>query len=336
MGCSCCPRVESPSLTHDHFSGSSWMSCVWEMLSGLPSPTAIPAVELVSMVSRVEPLKPHPGCAANLALVRQYLMEGWFNAGVQDVANGLTSPSAALLKAMAVASAQPTREFDTVPYLEQYPNIFTGYGYVSLGHVLMFDDSPHRLFFADRESVDEDTAVEYCFQVTGDGVPLTVAIAWAHPPALTNAASLLANNLDLIVVDPSSTFYYGNHRTHTDDEKGEKDVRDTLNKGGEGSCPDSPGYYSVRVVGPDVPDGPQNVSVVSMGAMTCVDISNSALLMTSVRAAATNTVRATKDGATVTQTGLARLTSFRSPTAHCWRSSQQCHSQGRADRVLLD
>jgi len=210
-----------------------------------------------------------PHCAGNMALVRQYLMEGWFGDGTSGSATGLTNPSAALLKAMAVASGQPVRNTATSDYVTVYPNMDVGFGYLSLEHVLMFDNSAHSLFFSDRESVAQDSAVEYCFTVSSSDVPLTVSIAWTDPEALTNVESLLINNIDLVVTGPGSDFFYGNHLEYYDVDNGYKPVRDTVNNV-ERVKIDAPalGKYHVKVIGSDVPDGPQLVSVVATGAMT--------------------------------------------------------------------
>jgi len=229
-----------------------------------------------------------PQCAGGVALIRQYFQEGWHAAGVQDASESV-NPSAALVKAMVINSGQPVIVEGVSPTtgavyrktLEGYPNFFAGFGYMALGNVLMFDDSDFTLLFEDRANDAQDAlntgdAYETCFTVSAGDVPLVVSLAWTDAMGAVDADRLLVNNLDLVLVSPTGSFYYGNHLTHA--QYGS--VRDDLNNL-ERVTVDAPvevGSWSVRVIGSDIPDGPQGFALVGTGNIAAGDLANCASL----------------------------------------------------------
>mmetsp|Transcript_15375 Transcript_15375/g.36487 ORF Transcript_15375/g.36487 Transcript_15375/m.36487 type:complete len:1154 (-) Transcript_15375:216-3677(-) len=235
-----------------------------------------------------------PNCAGGAALIRQYFVEGWHVAGTKNEAQ-THNPSAALIKAMVINSGQPVRVEGSVPsspraykrQLEGYPNYLAGFGFFSIGHVLMFDDSDFTLVVEDRFNTAGDPLsmgdplatgefYETCLTVNSVDQPLVVSLAWTDSPGVTSAGRVLVNNLDLVVISPNGVFYYGNHLTHA--QYGS--VRDDLNNL-ERVTVDAPvevGSWSVRVIGSDIPDGPQGFALVGTGNIAASDLANCASL----------------------------------------------------------
>ncbi|EKX35135.1 hypothetical protein GUITHDRAFT_146719 [Guillardia theta CCMP2712] len=171
--------------------------------------------------------------AGMAAILRQYFMEGWYPLGDKGTGKSL-QPSAALLKAMLIASSSPLNSLGSsssdlcnsvsssgLLLATCLPNPDEGWGLPSLPRALFFKDrgSSMRLWVEDeRVGLHETGSVhEYQFQInmTEDGTRLSVALVWTDPPpppadAATAAAgggagiSLLVNDLDLNVSDASS------------------------------------------------------------------------------------------------------------------------------------
>jgi len=106
------------------------------------------SVSVMSGTSMAAPL-----CAGAAAMVREYFVKGFSTAGVANASMGF-SPSAALVKAVMIHSAQPVmiqqsgrpREKPPAVYETQYPNMQSGYGQVELSSILKFADSSFQAF----------------------------------------------------------------------------------------------------------------------------------------------------------------------------------------------
>ena len=84
-----------------------------------------------------------PAMAGATVLLRQYLTDGWYPTGAPVAGNRVTAPSAALLKAMAINSADPDVNGYTVPD----NNI--GWGRIDDDQVLYFPGDARRLVLVD-------------------------------------------------------------------------------------------------------------------------------------------------------------------------------------------
>lgn len=149
-----------------------------------------------------------PVIAGAAALVRQYYLSGFHNAGLQDLSNPLI-PSAALIKATLLNSTVPMED------VSDYPNNKTGWGLVKLDNTLYFQDSPRKLFVKDvRNSDGLETGQSHAHQVTVEDYaqPLKITLVWTDPPAeLYATGKALINNLNLVVTSPDgNSTYLGN------------------------------------------------------------------------------------------------------------------------------
>jgi hypothetical protein len=168
------------------------------LYSALPSPSTngYTALSGTSMAT--------PAVNGTMGLMRSYLREGYYPTGTPVPADRLGYISAALLRSMALASADPNIGSFTVP------SFAIGWGRIDADSVLYFAGDARRLMIKD------DTAGigtgEYREQefVVNSALPLRIALAWTDTAAAPGANPTLVNDLNLEVVDPSGTNYRGN------------------------------------------------------------------------------------------------------------------------------
>jgi hypothetical protein len=143
-----------------------------------------------------------PIVAGAAALVRQYLIEGYYPSGFPLDGDSIPAPSAALIKAMLLNGAEPLLGSEAAQQ---------GFGRVHLGPQALSirnnaTDST-RMFIVDRRALAHGQTHRYCAHVTTLGVAvasadaseqLRVTLVWTDPPALLSASGpLLVNDLDL-------------------------------------------------------------------------------------------------------------------------------------------
>lgn len=182
------------------------------------------------------------GCAA---LVRQHLREQL----------GMTTPTAALVKAALIHSAQYFQyrfaRSDSKPWADNEQ----GWGRVSLRHLLN-PDPPTKVVFIDHtDKVPANESREFTFQVADANAPLRVTMVYTDFPGKD-----LINNLNLIVYAPDGRYFIGNDFAGTG-------VLDTLNNV-EGVVVPNPqvGTWRVQVIATDqLSAGPQDFALVLSG-----------------------------------------------------------------------
>ncbi len=236
-----------------------------------------------------------PSAAGMAILIRQYFKEGWYGNGMKNSAPQ-KNPSAALVKAMLLASAVPIAHDGDVSSGNEsnaadnpVPNGNEGAGRPVLDNVLYFspedewnsladssDIRKSRLWFRDMDQVvpvGTGDMVEYKVQVGNPHVITRFVLTWIDPPANTgcNGGSCIVNDLDLVVVDSTTgDEFYGNAPTtgadnltppntiHDDDVNTWEIVRVSGRKT----------TYYVRVIGESVPQGsPSQYALVVSGGV---------------------------------------------------------------------
>ena len=182
------------------------------------SPGDCPIVEMAG-TSMATPIT-----AGDVALIRQYLREGFYPSGERgkDLGgnnfDGGRIPSGALMKAMTIAAGQKmpgnfitvdlNNPGDTGMNGKVYPNQYEGYGRVQLNQVLFAkangQSAGDRLFIVDGETLADGGEIVYDVATRGDtdgfGTEIKVVLVWTDPPAEPISANPLVNNLDLLVV----------------------------------------------------------------------------------------------------------------------------------------
>jgi hypothetical protein len=139
------------------------------------------------------------GCAA---LVRQYLREK----------HGMNRPTAALIKALLIHSAQYLREYEFAhPTSQQWADNEQGWGRVTLQSVLK-PQWPQQVLFLDKKEGFDQTGelYKFAFKIHQPDHPflwwpLRITLVYPDWPGRE-----LINNLDLFVKDPNGRFYLGN------------------------------------------------------------------------------------------------------------------------------
>ncbi|MEO0085352.1 MAG: S8 family serine peptidase [candidate division WOR-3 bacterium] len=190
-----------------------------------------------------------PAVNGSVGLIRCYLREGYYPSGAQNPADAITYISSALLRAMAVNSADPNISSTVVPD----SNI--GWGRIDVDSVLYFSGDSRKLIVRDDTSgLRTGEYREVQFRVNAS-MPLRVALAWTDTAAAPSANPTLVNDLNLLLVAPSGTYYRGNQYS------GGQSVANPSNwdnRNTEECCrvnsPDT-GLWTVRVYGQNVATG---------------------------------------------------------------------------------
>jgi len=200
-----------------------------------------------------------PAVAGAMALVRQYLTEGWYPTGAPVPANAF-EPSAALLRAMAVAAARN----DVTGY--RAPDNTIGFGRLTIDDVLYFPGDSSRTLLVDTgEGLTDQQFVEYQVQVTDPGRPLKVALCWSDAPGNPASQGQIVNDLDLVVTHDGST-YRGNYLLNNVSVPG--GTRDSLNVEEFVRLPaPGAGLWTVRVEAHRVVQGPQPFALCITGGV---------------------------------------------------------------------
>jgi len=213
-----------------------------------------------------------PAAAAAAAILRQYFTDGWYPSGRPLAADAMT-PSAALIRALLIASGVPVTGSGTVSRSasDTWPNNEQGFGRVLLSNVLpvaSLGDTFRTQVVDGTAGLLTGDAESYTFHVTNPG-PLKFVLAWSDFPGTLGSTKALVNDLDLEVTAPDGTVYRGNHfAPFAQAESLPAGPFDTTNVE-EAVIRKSAivGDWSVRVIGSNIPVGPQPFALVATGAV---------------------------------------------------------------------
>ena len=193
------------------------------------------SAETCSTTSKAGTSMATPVTAGTAALILQYFQDPTFWKAKCDpsyalCASGPFSPKGTLTKALLIHSGVPMDHYQgywpvgTVT-LKHTPDIFQGYGRVNLANILTlkeYKDTPYTLFVEQAHLVPF-TELVYKVNVRTLTKDLRVTLAWFDPPNPEFAARVLVHDIDIVIVSPSMTQYYGNSF------EANKGVRDELN-----------------------------------------------------------------------------------------------------------
>jgi hypothetical protein len=148
-----------------------------------------------------------PTANGTVGLLRCYLQEGYYPTGAPVNGDRLGYISSALLRSMAMASADPNVGSYTVPSYD------IGWGRIDADSVLYFTGDTRKLILTDDTTgIATGEYKEQHFRVTA-AIPLRVCLAWTDTAAAPSANPTLINDLDLTLTAPGGTFYKGNKYT---------------------------------------------------------------------------------------------------------------------------
>ena len=197
-----------------------------------------------------------PTAAGMGALVREYLERGFYPTGIEDPANGISTISGALVKALMINGAHSMSGSGAgggAPSQDQ------GWGRVLLDNSLYFDGDEQRLWLVDEfDGLETGQTHSYEIDIPGDQ-PLTISLVWHDFPGTIGAAVALVNQLRLEVEDPSGNVWTQKLPASSpfvpfaDTSTSAYDNRNNVHQ----VRLDSPlaGTYQIRVVGINVPMG---------------------------------------------------------------------------------
>src|SRR3989475_1170789 len=155
-----------------------------------------------------------PAAAAAAAIIRQYFVDGWYPSGA-PIGNDSMNPSAALIRAILIASGQQVTGSGTVARsaTDTWPNNEQGFGRVLLSKVLPIaaagDPFPTQVVDGTAGLLTGDAAT-YTFRGSASG-PAKFVLTWSDYPGPIGATKALVNDLALEVTAPNGTVYRGNH-----------------------------------------------------------------------------------------------------------------------------
>jgi hypothetical protein len=145
-----------------------------------------------------------PASNAGVGLMRHYLLAGFYPSGSENTADSVKYQSAALLRTMAIVSADPNVGGWTVPSM----NI--GWGRLDVDSTLFFATDVRKLILLDDTiGLSTGQATSDTF-VVNSSIPLRVCLAWTDTAAAANANPTLINDLNLELIAPDGTTYRGN------------------------------------------------------------------------------------------------------------------------------
>jgi len=182
-----------------------------------------------------------PLAAGMVALLRQHLR--------RDV--GIAHPSAAILKATMICSA---RKLSGHSSASQVMDNHQGFGAAKLDTIVASDGPAVVLFVDEPSGLETGEVDEIPVDVHSSQVPLRIVLAYSDYPG-----SALVNDLNLLMVSPNGT-------THVANQSGGLLQLDSVNNV-EVIQIASPrtGRWTARIVGSNVPHGPQDYAVVCRG-----------------------------------------------------------------------
>ncbi|MEK6837068.1 MAG: S8 family serine peptidase, partial [Nanoarchaeota archaeon] len=188
-----------------------------------------------------------PLVAGAAAIVRQYYVQN----------RSEVNPTSALVKATLINGATDSGY--------GIPHNYTGWGRVNLTNTL-FPPAPRKFSYVNNQSgLNASGLVNYTFVVSNTTVQFKATLVWTDYPASasTGSSKALVNNLDMTVVAPNGSQYFGN-----DFLSPFNDTRDSLNNV-EQVIISSPaaGTYRIVVNGTSVPQNPQPFAIVVSGGI---------------------------------------------------------------------
>ncbi|HYV08324.1 MAG TPA: S8 family serine peptidase [Thermoplasmata archaeon] len=238
-----------------------------------------------------------PAASAAAAIVRQYFVDGWYPAARPVPANAM-NPSAALVRAILIASGAQVTGSGTVARSpsDTWPNNEQGFGRVLLANVLPIaaagDSFRTQVINGTAGLLTGDESV-YTFHV-GQAGRAKFVLAWNDYPGTLGASKALVNDLDLEVTAPAGTVYRGNNfAPFAQGQSLAGGTFDTTNVEEAVILKNAiAGDWKVRVIGSNVPVGPQPFALVATGNL---DPSYGRVMMDRVAYSESDTIRITVD-----------------------------------------
>ncbi len=203
-----------------------------------------------------------PNSNGTVALMRQYLLAGYYPSGTATPADSIKVIHACLLRAMAIVSCDPNIG-SYVP-----PEFNAGWGRIDAESVLYYPNETRKLILrSDTVGLTTGTFYIDSFQVNS-AIPVRVCMAWIDTAAAVGASRTLVNNLNLELTNPGGTSYHGNLYT-SGQSTANPATWDTINV--EECCrinAPTTGKWKIYVRGVTIPNGPMGYAYAITGDIT--------------------------------------------------------------------
>lgn len=185
-----------------------------------------------------------PLVAGAAALVRQYIREQ----------SPFANPSAALLKAMIIHSAEYRNYRYKHASSEPWADNEQGWGRINLVNVINPKSPVSLLFFDEIEGLTSGIEKVYQINVSDNSVPLHVTLVYTDFPG-----EYLINNLNLLLFAPSGEYFFGNDFANNKQPDATNNVEGVRLKSPE------KGVWTIKVVASNIAVGPQAYALVVSG-----------------------------------------------------------------------
>lgn len=164
-----------------------------------------------------------PTAAGSAALMRQYFADGNFFSAVCDQGSagssggcGAFTSSGVLIKALVLHSGMQMAQYHndgSDQQLSSPPDSIQGHGRVTLKNILPLPQAGYTFFLYvdDQATLGADEEKTYTLHVTDSSYPLKATVSWYDVPNQDGISTqALLNDLDMLLVSPSGTQWYGN------------------------------------------------------------------------------------------------------------------------------
>ena len=173
------------------------------------------------------------------------------------------NPSASLVKAVLFNSATEMApgQYGTGPQQDVFrrPDVNQGWGRMTLADVVLFTPTRQPAYFESFPGLTTNQTSDVSVRLRAGGSKLRVTLVWLDAAGTEATQGALVNDLDLGVIAPTSTIYYGFAGIVGTQ-------RDRFNPFEEvGLAAAAAGQYTIRVRGYNVPMGPQSFSLAITG-----------------------------------------------------------------------
>ncbi len=202
-----------------------------------------------------------PATNGSIGLIRQYLLAGFYPSGAANTSDSIKYQSAALLRSMAMVSADPNTGYTI-------PSFNVGWGRIDVDSVLFFAGNSRNLIIVDDTiGVTTGMSITDSF-IVNSSIPLRVCMAWTDTAASPSANPTLVNNLHLELTAPSGTYYHGNIYSGGESSSNPS-TWDNINVE-ECARINSPqtGVWHITVIGQNVPNGPMGFAYAITGDLS--------------------------------------------------------------------
>lgn len=168
--------------------------------AGNPHDSNVRGIGPTNLISKSGTSMSCPAVSGLAALIREYLVKGYFPCGTKGCGQSV-NPSSYLLRALLICSSA---RFDAL----SKPDNVHGFGVPNLENI--FPGGTAFTRFVDRKDISPNKRVVYSVYANKTDRNLSFVLSYFEPSTGQYSTRPLLCNLDLVVISPSGRHYYGN------------------------------------------------------------------------------------------------------------------------------